>query len=133
MIRVYADIVGDLFHIGHLNIFKQARQHGDYLIVGIHSDDSVESYKRRPIFSEQDRYELIKNCRLVDEIIEDAPLVLTKEYINNNKIDVVVHGNDKSPHFEIQHKVPLEMGIMKYLNYTNGISTSEIISKIKEK
>ena len=133
MIRVYLDVVGDLFHIGHINIFKQARELGDYLIVGIHSDSSVESYKRKPIISEYDRYEMIRNCRLVDEVIEDAPLVLTKEYIKNNKIDFVVHGDDKNPHFEYQHKAALEMGIMKYLKYTDGISTSEIISKIKEK
>ena len=131
MVRVYADIVGDLFHIGHINLFKQAREFGDYLIVGVHSDYSVESYKRKPIFTEEDRYELIKNCSLVDEVIENAPLVLTKEYIDKNKIDIVVHGNDKSPHFDEQHKVPLDMGIMKYLSYTEGISTSGIIKRIK--
>lgn len=131
MVRVYVDIVGDLFHIGHINLFKQAREFGDYLIVGVHSDYSVESYKRKPIFTEEDRYELIKNCSLVDEVIENAPLVLTKEYIDKNKIDVVVHGNDKSSHFGGQHKVPLDMGIMKYVSYTEGISTSEIIERIK--
>jgi len=131
MIRVYLDVVGDLFHIGHINIFKQAKEFGDYLIVGVHSDSSVESYKRKPIFSEQDRYEIVRNCSLVDEVIEDAPLVLTKKYIGKNKIDIVVHGDDKSPHFEKQHKVPLEMRIMKYLKYTSGISTTELIEKIK--
>jgi len=131
MIRVYADIVGDLFHIGHINIFKLARELGDYLIVGVHSDSSVESYKRKPIFSEQDRYEIIRNCELVDEVVEDAPLILTEKYINDNKIDIVVHGDDKSIHFETQHKIPLDMGIMKYLKYTDGISTSEIITKIR--
>ena len=131
MIRVYADIVGDLFHVGHINLFKQAKEFGDYLIVGVHSDSSVQSYKRKPIFSEQDRYEIVRNCSIVDEVIEDAPLVLTREYIGDNKIDVVVHGDDKSPHFEVQHKVPLEMGIMKYMKYTDGISTSEIIDRIK--
>ena len=131
MIRVYADIVGDLFHIGHINLFRQAREFGNYLIVGVHSDSSVESYKRKPIFSEQDRYEIVRNCGIVDEVIEDAPLVLTREYIDNNKIDVVVHGDDKSSHFEVQHKVALEMGIMRYMKYTDGISTSEIINRIK--
>jgi|TARA_B100000900_G_scaffold413663_1_gene438192 cytidyltransferase-like protein len=131
MIRVYADIVGDLFHVGHINLFKQAKELGDYLIVGVHSDNSVESYKRKPIFSEQDRYEIVRNCSIVDEVIEDAPLVLTRKYIDDNKIDVVVHGDDISPHFEVQHKVPLEMGIMKYMKYTDGVSTSEIINRIK--
>ena len=131
MVRVYADIVGDLFHIGHINLLKQAKEFGDYLIVGVHSDKSVESYKRKPIVSESDRYEIIRNCRLVDEVIEDAPLKLTKKYIDENKIDIVVHGDDKSYHFKEQHKVPLGMGIMKYLKYTNGMSTTELIERIK--
>ena len=131
MIRVYADIVGDLFHVGHINLLKQARECGDYLIVGVHSDKSVESYKRKPVFSEKDRYEIVRNCSLVDEVIEDAPLVLTKKYIDENNICIVVHGDDKSPHFEEQHKVPLEMGIMKYLKYTDGISTTDLIERIK--
>ena len=131
MIRVYADIVGDLFHTGHINLLKQARECGDFLIVGVHSDKSVQSYKRKPIFSETERYEIVRNCRLVDEVIEDAPLILTKKYIEDNRIDLVVHGDDKSPHFNEQHKVPTELGIMKYLKYKNGVSTTELIERIK--
>lgn len=132
MIRIYADIVGDLFHIGHINLFKQAREFGDYLIVGVHSDTTVESYKQRPIIRQSERYEIIRNCKLVDEIIEDAPRVITKEYIDKHKIDMVVHGDDPSPAFAAQHKVPLELDIMKYVKYTEGISSTEIIKKIKE-
>ena len=131
MIRVYADVVGDLFHVGHLNLFRQAKEFGDYLIVGVHSDDSVKSYKRLPIFNEKDRYDLIQNCRLVDEVVRDAPLVLSKDFIEKNSIDIVAHGDDKNIHFEKQHKVPLEMGIMRYLKYTEGISTTQIIEGIK--
>jgi len=131
MIRVYADVVGDLFHIGHLNLFRQAKEFGNYLIVGVHSDKSVESYKRTPVFNERDRYDLIQNCRLVDEVVKDAPLVLGRDFIEKNSIDIVVHGDDKNIHFEEQHKVPLEMGIMRYLKYTEGISTTQIIEGIK--
>jgi cytidyltransferase-like protein len=42
MTRVYVDMVADLFHYGHVNFLKQARQFGDYLLVGIHSDKVVE-------------------------------------------------------------------------------------------
>ena len=132
MIRVYADIVGDLFHVGHLNLFKQAREFGDYLVVGVHSDATVESYKRKPIIEEVDRYEIIKNCRLVDEIIEDAPRVITQEFIDKYNIDVVVHGDDPSPEFEEQHKVPLGLGIMKYVKYTKGISSTEIRTRLNK-
>tara|TARA_R100000152_G_C6781665_1_gene216716 strand:- start:8 stop:403 length:396 start_codon:yes stop_codon:yes gene_type:complete len=129
MRRVYSDIVGDLFHIGHINMFKQAREYGDYLIVGVHSDKTVESYKRKPIICENDRYEIIRNCKLVDEVIIDAPLVITHDYINKNKIDIVVHGDDNL--FSENYKVPIEMQIMKYVPYTKGVSTSEIIRRIE--
>ena len=79
-----------------------------------------------------DRYELIRNCRLVDEVIEDAPLEITKEYIEKHKIDLVVHGNDKNKQFSIQHKIPLELGIMRYVEYTSGISTSDIIREVSQ-
>ena len=107
MKRVYADMVGDLFHIGHINMLKQAREYGDNLIVGIHSDKTVESYKRKPILSESERYEIVKNCKLVDEVITDAPLVITQDYIKENKIDVVVHGDDTA--FTENYKVPIDI------------------------
>mgnify|MGYP003653246523 CR=1 FL=1 len=128
MKRVYADMVGDLFHVGHINMFKQARLYGDYLIIGVHSDSTVESYKRKPIISEDDRYEIVKNCKLVDDVIIDAPLVITKDYIKENKIDVIVHGDDTA--FTENYKVPIDMGIMEYIKYTEGISTSEIIQRM---
>jgi len=130
MIRVYADMVSDLFHIGHINFLKQAKILGNYLIVGIHSDKSVASYKRPPIVNESQRYEIVRNCKLVNEVIQDAPLILTKEFIIKHKIDIVVHGSDENSAFEEQHRVPLELGIMRYVNYTTGISTTDIINKI---
>ncbi len=131
MSRVYVDMVADLFHIGHINILKQARNHGDYLIVGIHNDKDVESYKRIPIIDENDRYEIVRQCKLVDEVIENAPLVITEEYIKKHKIDYVFHGDDTNIDYSQQHMIPLGLGIMVYGKYTPGISTSSIIDKIK--
>ncbi len=51
MIRVYADIVGDLFHYGHIEFLRQSRALGDYLLVGVHSDDAVLAHKRKPILT----------------------------------------------------------------------------------
>ena len=73
MIRVYVDMAADLFHSGHLSFLKKARGFGDFLVAGIHSDETILSYKREPIICEKDRYEMVRQCCLVDEIIEDAP------------------------------------------------------------
>lgn len=129
MKRIYVDVVADLFHVGHINLFKRAREFGDYLIVGVHSDKEVEKYKRRPTIPEQQRYAMIKYCRLVDELVEDAPLTITEEFICENDIHTIVHGDDFKEDNE-QHEVPNNMGIMRYVPYTSGVSTTEIIRKI---
>ena len=61
MTRVYVDMVADLFHYGHVNFLKQARQFGDRLLVGIHSDEVVEEYKRSPIMTMQVQTSPCKN------------------------------------------------------------------------
>ena len=92
--RVYVDIVGDLFHAGHIGFFKKAKELGDYLIVGVHSDEDVAKYKRTPILTMHERAEVIEACKYVDEIILYAPVGVTKELIVDNKIDLVLHGDD---------------------------------------
>ena len=131
MIRVYIDIVGDLFHVGHLNLIKTAKSMGDYLIVGVHSDEDTAKYKRKPIIPADQRYEMIRSCKFVDKVIEAAPLIINENFINQHKIDLIVHGDDIKQAYEQQHKIARELGKMKYVPYTEGISTSEIIKKIK--
>ena len=47
--RVYVDMVGDPFHVGHVRLLEAARQHGDHLVVGVLSDETVAAYKRRDV------------------------------------------------------------------------------------
>ena len=130
MKRVYVDAVADLFHVGHLNLFKRAKKEGDFLVVGIHSDKTVESYKRTPIIEQEQRDQIVRACKYVDEVIEDAPLIVTKDFMTEHEIDLVIHGDDCGDHFGIQHGDPIKVGKMKYLPYTKGISTSMIIDRI---
>lgn len=133
MTRVYVDMVADLFHYGHVNFLKEARQFGDYLLVGIHSDKVVEEYKRLPVMTMQERMDTISSCRYVDEVIPEAPLIIDQEWIDSNNIDLVVHGDDFSEHMEqLCYRTPIDMGIFRLVSYTSGISTTEIIRRCKE-
>jgi len=125
-------MVADLFHYGHVNFLRTAREHGDYLLVGIHSDEVVRAYKRAPILSMDERIASVAACRYVDEVIPDAPLTITREWIERYEIDLVVHGDDfTEEQFKLCYGTPIEMGIFRTVTYTPGISTSEIITRCK--
>ena len=130
--RIYVDMVADLFHFGHVNFLRKAREQGDYLLVGIHSDETVKSFKRNPIFNMEERIASVAGCRYVDEVISDAPLSVEREWIERHDIDLVMHGDDfSSDMMELCYKVPIEMGIFRTVAYTPGISTTEIINRCK--
>ena len=131
MIRVYADMVADLFHHGHVAFLQRARALGDFLLVGIHADDVVMSYKRRPILTMEERVKAVRGCRYVDAVIPNAPLVVDRAWIARHRIDLVVHADDLDED-EMDHlyRAPREMGIFRTVPYTHGISTTEIIERI---
>ena len=125
-------MVADLFHYGHMNFLKQARTHGDFLLVGIHTDEAVTVYKRRPLFSMEERVASVEGCRYVDQVVPYAPLTIDREWIEKPDIDLVMHGDDFSSELErLCYKIPMEMGIYRTVAYTKGVSTTEIISRIK--
>lgn len=135
-VRVYADIVGDLFHIGHVEFFKQAKALGDHLIIGVLSDQDVNSYKRVPILTLQERVAVIQACKYVDEVVIAPPLRLTQEWIRDHQIDLVVHGDDFNQREDLlmdQYGAAIQLGIFRFVSYTQGISTTNIIQRIVER
>lgn len=133
MIRVFTDMVADLFHYGHVEFLRRARALGDYLLVGICDDAVVAAHKRRPILTMKERVAAIAGCRYVDEVIPNAPWKFDPVWIELYQIDLVVHGDEYSQkQFEYYYKVPIEMGIFRAVPYTKGISTSAIISRVRE-
>lgn len=133
-IRVYVDIIADLFHYGHVEFLRQARQLGDQLIVGICSDHDIKTYKRKPILSMEERMQSVKACRYVDEVIPNAPAKISEDWIDEYEIDVVVHGGDFDEEtMAYYYEVPIALNIFRTVPYTKGISTSQLIKRIKER
>lgn len=132
--RVYVNVCADLMHAGHVEFFKKSRELGNYLIVGVHTDADIASYKRVPILTLDERVTVVKACRYVDEVIEGAPLFVTEPWLKEHKIDVVAHGDDFNPEtIHYWYGEAIDMGIFKTVPYTKGISTTDIINRIKER
>lgn len=91
---VYAAGTWDLFHIGHLNIFKRAKGLGDKLIVGVSTDELVETYKgRRPVVPFEQRLAIVEAIRYVDLAVPQTDLDKT-EMLKKLNADILVAGDD---------------------------------------
>lgn len=132
---VYIDGVFDLFHRGHLESLKKAKNFvkNCYLIVGVVSDEDAENYKRKPIISFDDRCEIIKSINIVDDVICGCPLVVTMDFINKHNINYVVHGFSNNSDWEKQKLFfePIK-NYFSTIEYYDKISTTDIISNIKK-
>lgn len=133
-IRVYVDMVADLFHSGHVEFLRKAHEFGDEVVVGLISDEVAEGYKRRPILTLKERVTSVQGCKYVTEVLPNCPLSVTEEWINEHNIDFVVHGDDfDEEKIRQYYSVPIDLGIFRTVSYTQGISTSDIIRRIQER
>lgn len=129
--RVYVDMVGDLFHAGHVELLRAARTHGNYLIVGVLSDETAAAYKRTPIMTLVERVAVIEACKYVDEVIADAPFRIDEAFLAEHAITTVVHGDDLSAAgAEAVYGAALAAGKLEYVPRTTGISTTELIRRV---
>lgn len=131
----YTTGVYDLFHIGHLNLIRRAKEQCDYLIVGVSTDEVVEGYKHhRPVVPFEERIAIISALKYVDEVVPQTTMDKVV-FLKNHHFDVMFHGDewkgtDLYNHYE---KEFAKYGArITYLSYTEGVSSSIIRNKIIE-
>ena len=126
----YVDGVFDLFHHGHMRLLRSVAKLGR-LVVGVHSDECTEGYKRRPYHDEKHRYDLVRNLKFVDRVIEDAPINPTCDWLDAHGLDKIVHGDNLSEETARQWYGHAEKaGRFMLVPSTPGISTTGIIGLI---
>jgi cytidyltransferase-like protein len=125
----YTSLVGDMFHTGHFNLLKKCRDLFDKVIVGVHNDEGVMTYKDKPIDSYEVRLKNIKDTGLYDEIYENAPVITTQSFIDSLNIDFVVAGKEEDE--KINKMYPINKKQLYLINRTPGISSSLLKNRIK--
>ncbi|EPB89151.1 ethanolamine-phosphate cytidylyltransferase [Mucor circinelloides 1006PhL] len=136
---VYVDGTFDLFHVGHIEFLKRAKALGDFLIVGVHDDQTVNAIKgsNYPLMNLHERALSVLACRYVDEVIIGAPYSVTEEILNGEyKVALVAHGNsvlEKDMDGRNPYDLPKKLGIYKEIDTPNATITTEgIINRIIE-
>jgi cytidyltransferase-like protein len=130
---VYMDGVFDLFHVGHLEAIQQCAKLGNHVIIGVTGDEDATGYKRRPIVPQAERVAIVEALSMVDSVVCPCPLVVTKEFMEKMRIDLVVHGFANDADAERQNQffeVPMKLGKFQRISYYRGLSTTDRIQSI---
>lgn len=118
-----------MFHIGHLNLLNHAKEHCDYLIVGVNSDELVKEYKKKtPVISQEERAEIVRNIKAVDEVVITQSLD-KMEALKQYHFDAIFIGDDwKGNARWEQTRIDLaKEGVdLVFLPHTDGVSSTEL-------
>ncbi|MEM6686249.1 MAG: adenylyltransferase/cytidyltransferase family protein [Bacteroidota bacterium] len=125
----YTSGVFDMFHVGHLNILRQAKEHCDYLIVAVSTDELVSSYKgKTPVIPLEDRMEIISAIKYVDEVVvqENRDKI---DAFNRIKFDVMFVGDDWKGNklfVEVENHLNANGARIHFFPYTQKISSTKL-------
>ena len=130
--------VFDLFHVGHLNMFKRAKEQCRYLIVGVVSDEGVRLNKQaEPFVPFEERIEMVRSCRYVDEAVK-LPLNFagTRDMFKKYHFDVQFSGSDyeHDPAWLVEKEFLEKNGsTMVFFPYTQSTSSTKLKKAIESK
>lgn len=135
---VYCDGTFDMFHAGHIETLRKAREMGDFLLVGIHDDATVNGRKGSnfPIMNLHERTLAVLSCRHVDEVIIGAPWCITEDMIKTMNISVVVHGSHKGDSKRVDeaksdpYEIPRKCGLLVQVESESDLTVETILERI---
>ncbi len=128
---VYTDMCADLFHAGHVNFLRQAKALGDRLVVGIHDDRAIASYKPTPIQTLAERVAVVAACRFVDQVVPHAPLEVSPRYLDQLGVHVACHADELDPAArDRMYGEILATHDFAWIPYTPGISSRALRERV---
>ena len=128
MTKILTFGVFDYFHLGHLRLFKQCKEHADYLVVAVQNEEFIKKYKPEAnvLYSTDERVEILEALRIVDKVVRFNSVGV--ESLEQIDFDILALGEDhKGERFDIATKWCEEHGKkVVRLKRTPGISSSQI-------
>lgn len=134
----YTTGVYDMFHIGHLNVLRNAKEQCEYLIVGVSTDELVKSYKNKtPIIPFEERKAIVESIKYVDKVVPQNSMDKYKAW-EKLHFDAIFHGDDwrgSEMYNEIERKLNAVGVDMVFLPHTQGTSSTmlkDVLQKFLE-
>lgn len=132
----YTTGVFDMFHVGHLNILRRAKEQCDYLIVGVSTDENVEQYKHKtPVIPFEQRKAIVEAIRYVDQVVPQENMDKFSAW-EKYHFNAIFHGDDwkgSSMYNEIEMKLAAVECDIVFLPHTDGVSSTLLAEKVLKK
>ncbi len=131
--RIYTRMVADLFHQGHVNFLRAARALGTHLTVCVVTDERVLDNKgKRPVMTQEERVSVVSACKYVDDVITDSPVNATVEFMQQHDFDLYTFASasDTERAEKSQQCAALPPEMVQEIDYTSGISTSDLVGRV---
>lgn len=127
-----------MFHIGHLNILKRAKEQCEYLVVGVSTDELVQNYKNKtPVIPYDERKKIVESIKYVDKVVPQTSMNKMEAW-NQLHFDAIFHGDDwkgSSLYNDVERELNKVGCKMVFLPHTDGTSSTlltQVLHKILE-